>query len=186
MLSSEMYRTCFPGFSQLLRTSIAVLLLTPVPVRAQDVTQPALRAAFIYNFAKFTTWPIDAVPVAEPLVICVLSDAAVGDALERAVKGRELAGHSVAVLRMATAGPHQVCHVLYVSGVTAGEAAQLVAGLRDAPVLTISDAEGFTERGGIVQFFFEQNRLRFGVHVESARRAHLQISSTLLALARLN
>ena len=85
---------------------------------------------------------------------------------------------------MSPAGPQRVCHVLYVSGVTAGQAAQLVAGLRDVPVLTISDIEGFTELGGIAQFFFEHGQLRFSIHVVSAKRARLQISSKLLALAK--
>ena len=151
---------------------------------AQDVTQPALKAAFIYNFAKFTEWPAGVVPAAAPFVMCVLGDAAVGDALERAVKGRVLAGHNMVVMRVAPADPHRVCHVLYVSGVTAGQAAQIVAGLRDVPVLTISDLDGFTELGGIAQFFYEEGQLHFSVHNGSAKRARLEISSRLLALAK--
>jgi hypothetical protein len=164
---------------------IAILLLMGARGSAQDVTEPALKAAFIYSFAKFTEWPADMVPrAAEPFVMCVLGDAAVGDALERLVKGRVLAGHSMAVSQVAPTGPQRMCHVLYVSGVTASQAAQLVAGHRDVPVLTISDVEGFTDVGGIAQFFFEQGQLRFIIHVESAKRAHLQISSNLLALAK--
>ena len=182
-LGSEMRRTPLLGAAHIAR-AIAVLLLLQAPASAQDVTESALKAAFIYNFAKFTEWPADAAPVAEPLVLCVIGDAAVGDALERAVKGRLLAGHSMAVSHAEPAGQRRVCHVLYVSGVTAGQAAQLVAGLRDAPVLTISDIDGFTELGGVAQFFFEHGQLRFIVHLESAKRAHLQISSKLLTLAR--
>jgi hypothetical protein len=59
-----------------------------------------------------------------------------------------------------------------------------VAGLRDTPVLTISEVEGFTKMGGIAQFFFENGQLRFDVQLASARRARLQISSKLLSLAR--
>ena len=161
-----------------------LLLLIRIPASAQDVTEPALKAAFIYNFAKFTEWPADVVPAAEPFVMCVLGDAAVGEALERAVKGRVLAGRRMAVSSVSAAEPQRGCHILYVSGVTAGQAAQLVAGLRDVPVLTISDVEGFTELGGIAQFFFEHGQLRFSVHLESAKRARLQISSRLLALAK--
>jgi hypothetical protein len=90
----------------------------------------------------------------------------------------------MAVLREASAGPGRVCHVLYVSGVAAGHSPQIVGPLRDLPVLTISDVQGFAEVGGIAQFFFEHGQLRFSVEIESARRAHLQISSRLLALAR--
>ena len=82
------------------------------------------------------------------------------------------------------AEPQRGCHILYVSGVTSGQATLLVAGLRDLPVLTISDAEGFMALGGIAQFFFEHGRLRFSVDLGSAKRARLQISSRLLALAK--
>ncbi len=126
----------------------AILLLTPMTAAAQDVTEPALKAAFIYNFAKFTEWPADAMATGAPLVLCVLGDAAIGEALERAVKGRTLAGHSIGVSQAAPDGrPLEGCHIAYVSGVTASQAAKVVAGLRDAPVLTISDVEGFTQHG---------------------------------------
>ncbi len=164
--------------------TIAVLLLTAALASAQDVTAPALKAAFIYNFVKFTEWPSGLVPAAEPFVMCVLGDAAVGDALERAVKSRLVGGHSMTVSQVASAGPLRGCHVLYVSGVPAGQAAQLVTGLRDVPVLTISDIEGFTQVGGIAQFFFERGQLRFSIQHESAKRARLRISSRLLALAK--
>jgi len=179
-----MRRTPLLGVARGTRATIAVLLLTQVLASAQDVTAPALKASYIYNFAKFTEWPAGLVPATEPYVMCVLGDAAVGDALEDAVKGRELAGHRLTVARVTRAGPQRVCQVLYVSGVTAPEAAQLVAGLRDVPVLTISDVERFTELGGIAQLFFEYGRLRFTIHHEAAMRARLQISSRLLALAK--
>ncbi len=164
---------------------MTVLVLVRALVSAQDVTEPALKAAFIYNFAAFTEWPANVVPPAGPLVMCVVGDAAVGGALERTVKGRDLAGRPVAVSSVPGGSPPQSCHVLYVSGATAAAVAALVTGLRDAPVLTISDLEGFTELGGIAQFFFEHGRLRFIIRVESARHARLQISSKLLALATL-
>ena len=167
------------------RAAIAILLLTPMPAAAQDVTEPVLKAAFIYNFAKFTEWPADVVPAGGPLLFCVLGDAATGEALAGAVKGRTLAGHIMEVSQSAPDGPPRgECHVLYLSGVTASQAATLVTGLRDAPVLTISDVDGFTQLGGIAQFFFDHGQLRFNVHAESARRARLQISSRLLALAK--
>jgi hypothetical protein len=162
-----------------------MMLLPPLAAATQDVTEPALKAAFIYNFAKFTEWPADVMSTGEPFVLCVLGNAAIGQALERAVKGRTLAGHSMSVLQsQSDRPPRGACHILYVSGVTANQAAKLIAGLRDTAVLTISDAEGFTQQGGIAQFFFEHGQLRFNVRVEAARRARLQISSRLLALAR--
>jgi hypothetical protein len=164
--------------------AIAALLLLRVVTFAQDVTGPALKAAFIYNFAKFTEWPADARPAAEPFVMCVLGDDAVGDALDRAVSGRVLVGRTITTSRVVMSAPKRACHILYVSGLSASQAGLAIADLRDAPVLTISDVEGFTEVGGIAQFFFEQGQLRFRIQLESAKRARLQISSRLLIMAK--
>jgi len=164
--------------------AIALALLRGGAV-AQDVTEPALKAAFIYNFARFTTWPAD-LPATDSFVICVLGDAAVGDALARAVAGRQLMERPIAISPVAVAAPKRGCRILYVSGVPVRQAADLVGELRDAPVLTISNIEGFASAGGMTQFFFEHGQLRFRIHHESAKRAGLQISSKLLIMARPN
>jgi hypothetical protein len=67
--------------------------------------------------------------------------------------------------------------------VTVGRAAQFIENVRDGPVLTISDVEGFTDRGGIAECFFVDGRLRFKIHPKSAERAGLRISSRLMQLA---
>ena len=161
------------------------MLLTPLPAAAQDVTEPALKAAYIYNFAKFTQWPADAMAAGSPLALCVIGDTAIGRALEQAVKGLTLSGRAMSVPQLAADTPSLAgCHIAYLSGLTAAQAAKIMSGLRDASVLTISDAEGFTKAGGIAQFFFENGQLRFDVQLASAKRARLQISSKLLTLAR--
>jgi hypothetical protein len=167
-----------------LACAVAALLSLPLLANAQDVTESALKAAFIYNFAIFTTWPPGTVPPAGPLVMCVVGDAAVADALEEMIKGRVIAGRTISVSVMPVAGPKRVGLAEYVSGVSAGQLAQIVAGVRDTPVLTISDLDGFNNAGGIVQLFFENSHLRFNVRLESARRADLQISSKLLMLSK--
>jgi hypothetical protein len=158
-------------------------LLTPPAAIAQDVTASALKAAFIYNFVKFTEWPL-AAPASEPFLICVIGDAAVGDALERVVDGREFAGRRIAVSAAASARPTAACNVLYVSGATTSEAVRVIQGLQDGPVLTISDVVGFTDTGGIAQFFFERSQLRFSINVNAVRRSGLKISSKLLTMGK--
>jgi hypothetical protein len=53
------------------------------------------------------------------------------------------------------------------------------------PILTIGDAPGFARRGGIINFMLEDNKVRFEVNVEAAKHAVLNISSRLLALAKI-
>jgi hypothetical protein len=161
---------------------VAALLSWGV-ARAQDVTEPALKAAFIYNFARFTTWPAH-LPATDSFVICVMGDAAVSEALTRAVTGRQLMDRPVAITPVASSAPKRGCRILYVSGMPVREAADVVGELKDAPVLTISNIEGFAAAGGMTQFFFESGQLRFRIHHESAKKAGLQISSRLLIMAR--
>jgi hypothetical protein len=163
---------------------LAVVLGLATSAGAQNVTEAALKAAFIYNFAKFTEWPQAVLPAATPFLMCVLGDPAVGEALERAVKGRAVSGHGIAVSRETTDGPLTSCHILYVTGVSAVQATRILASLRAASVLTISDFNEFVRLGGMTQFFVEEGNMRFCINVDSARRPGLQFSSKLLALAR--
>jgi hypothetical protein len=161
----------------------AILLLRAASSVGQDVTEVTLKAAFIYNFAKFTEWPSDVLPAAAPLVACVVGDTAVGDALERAVKGRQASGHGINVSLLAAERPLQSCHLLYVSGMPTKQAIQIATDLRDSAVLTISDLDEFARQGGIAQFFVENGKMRFSINLASAKRSRLQLSSKLLALA---
>jgi len=151
--------------------------------RAQDVTEPSLKAAFVYNFAKFTEWPQDVLSGAAPFNACVLGDAPIGDALERSVKGRQLGGRTIAVLRVAPDGPLKSCHLLYMSGLKTAQIVTVVEALRGVPVLTISDVDDFARLGGIAHVFVENGKMRFDLNLELAKRARLQLSSKLLVLA---
>jgi hypothetical protein len=160
----------------------AILCCTPV-ARAQDVTEPSLKAAFIYNFAKFTEWPSDVLSGTAPFSACVLGDEPIGNALERSVKGRLLSGHGISVSHVTHDGPLRSCHLLYISGVTAAQAAAILAAVRGAPVLTISDLDDVARLGGIAHMFVENGKMRFDLNLELARRSRLQLSSKLLVLA---
>jgi hypothetical protein len=176
LAASRLWRPCAAA------AIIAAGLLCATASRAQDVTEPSLKAAFIYNFAKFTEWPADGLPAAAAFNACVLGDAALGDALERSVKGRVLSGHTISVLRMQIDGPLRTCHLLYVSGVSVMQITTIVAGLRGMPILTIGDSDDFS-RLGIAHIFVENGKMRFNIDLELAKRSRLQLSSKLLALA---
>ena len=152
-------------------------------VEAQDVTEVTLKGAFLFNFARFTEWPADALQPDTTVSACVFGDRAVADAFAKTVKGKQLAGRAIAVTTIAANESIPPCHLLYLSGVAEARIAEIVSTLRDTPVLTVSDSDAFTKRGGIVQIFVESGKMKFRINSRSARRARLQLSSRLLALA---
>jgi hypothetical protein len=151
--------------------------------RAQNVTEPSLKAAFIYNFARFTEWPADALPPAAALSACVMGAHDIREALERIVEGRQLAGHAISVSPVEAGGKLRSCQLLFMTGLTPSQLAAAVTAVRGAPVLTISDAENFVQQGGIAQIFVEDGKMRFNLNLAVSKMSHLQLSSKLLALA---
>lgn len=163
----------------------AIILLLHSLTAAQEISPPRLKAAFIWNFAKFTEWPPGAIRAGDPFTMCVVGNAVLADALEVAVRGRVLGNRKVVVTHAKAADqPPAACQVLFVSGLSAKQVSQILTAVRDSPVLSISDIDGSAEMGAIVQFVYEGSQLAFKVQRDSATRARLQISSLVLKLSR--
>lgn len=149
---------------------------------AEDVTPAALKAAFLYNFAKFTEWPVE--PAAStPLHLCILNDQAAEEALARLAGGASINGRAVIVMRGVARERLRSCHLLYLAGDDAHSADAVVAELQGAAILTVSDGERFPRHGGMVGLLIEGNRMRFAINPETAQRSGVRLSSRLLSLA---
>jgi len=151
---------------------------------AQSVTAPELKAAFLFNFAKFAEWPADVISLNSSLVLCVAGDGAVADALDKTVRGHQIDGHSVVIAR-GKADSLPTCHLIYTAGLDAKETVRLLDSLKGLAVFTVSDREQFAQLGGVAYFFVENGKMRFAINQDAAQRAHLTLSSKLLSLAKL-
>jgi hypothetical protein len=164
---------------------IAALLVWSAPGGGQSVAASALKAAFLYNFANFAEWPVSALAPKQPLLLCVIGDNAVADALEQTINRRTVDDHELTVEVIKPDGPIRACHLLYVSGLDRKQSVQLLASLKNSPTLTVGDGERFAEMGGVAQLIAENDRMKFAVNTAAARRARLEISSKLLSLAKI-
>jgi len=75
------------------------------------------------------------------------------------------------------------CDLLFVGRSAERELPWLLEGLKGT-VLTVSDIEGFSDRGGVIEFVMEDNKVRFIISREAAEKAGLRISSKLYWLSR--
>ncbi|MCS6829428.1 MAG: YfiR family protein [Armatimonadota bacterium] len=179
------------GTSALLRiTACLATLLTTFSVLAtavaQGVSETEVKAAFVYHFTGYVEWPASAFADSSvPFVIGVVGKSEILQALQNAVRGKNWNGRGFTVKRVETGKEMRACHVLFVAGSEAGRFTQIVEMLGDAPVLTIGESEGFVRKGGVINFYTEQNRVRFEINPDAARRARLTISSKLLNLAKI-
>jgi hypothetical protein len=165
--------------------SVAVFASVVSVNAGQTGTELDLKAAFLFNFARFAVWPIESLPVGGPLTFCVLGDAFVAQSLERIALGKTIDGHALIVTRVKRDGPLRACQILYTGRVDKNRALELLGAVDGAAVLTVSDLESFTHIGGTAELYVEGNRLRFSVNVDAAHKSRVQLSAQLLRLAKL-
>jgi hypothetical protein len=164
-----------------------VLAAGPALARAGDVvaTEYAVKAAFLYHFAKFTEWPAAAGGPNPPVVhMCVLGDDPFGQALED-LSERGADGLRVDVRHVTRVEAQPRCHILFISMSEGDRLAEDLARASRDSILTVSDLAGFAQAGGVIQFVLEDGKVRFWINRAAAERGGLHLSSRLLALARI-
>ena len=157
-----------------------------LPAQSTGRTEYELKAAFLFNFAKFVEWPPSA--FANPqsaFLICVLGPDPFGSALDDALLRHSIQGHAVALLRMKRTADIVGCQILFVPASERNRLPEVIAKLRGQYVLVIGENEDFASSGGVIQFALEQNHIRFLINTDAADRSGLKFSSKLLALAKI-
>jgi len=171
------------------RRAVAVFLLfgslsiagsEPAPVLEYQV-----KAAFLFNFAKFIEWPTEAMgDASQPFNICFAGDKTVSQELQQVVSGKSLANHSIRVLQIRTPADSIRCHILFITAAATSQEPHFLALLRDSSVLTVGETRGFCSRGGVINFWIDSDHVRFEISPKAYQRAHLLPSSKLMRLAR--
>lgn len=150
------------------------------PSDGQALDEYQVKAVFLFNFAQFVGWQDAAAARDEPFVIGILGDDPFEGFLDATVRGERVGGRPFAVERYRTVAEAARANILFVSRSESQRIGQIVDALRGKPVLTVSDADNFARRGGMVQFVTENRRIKLSINLEMARAANLTISSKLL------
>jgi hypothetical protein len=150
---------------------------------AADAPDIAVKAAFLYNFAKFAEWP--ALPPAAPIVVCIVGDDKIAAAFADTVRGQNISGHALEVSRSLDSTAWRGCHVLFFADRETRQFDPDKGGIKSQPVLTVSDGKGFAQAGGVIELFVEGGRMRFAINLDAAEQAGVHLSSRLLGLAKI-
>lgn len=170
----------------LIGLALFVVALTYAPgTRAQETTpgEYQLKAAFLFNFAKFIDWPATSFAAGQTqLYLCVLGEDPFGPAID-ALQGKTLGTRSVTVQRVNTIAESRHCQIVFVSSSERRHFSEIFEALKANNVVTVGESKGFAEAGGIIEFRLEEDHVRFAINTHAADVAGLRISSKLLALA---
>ncbi len=168
-----------------LRWLAAVLALAPaLTVHAQQATEPAVKAAFLYKFSGYVEWPASAFPAPNsPVVIGIAGSDEVAAELEKLVPGRNVNGRAVLVRRVRDAESVRGVHVLFV-GRGEGGARALTRAAHLQGALAVTEVDRGLELGAAINFVPAEDRIAFEVSLDSADKSGLRISSRMLTVAR--
>jgi hypothetical protein len=192
----------FPGLARTIGAAALLGLVlsaaAPVPARAQDasatladaassaasVAQPSreylLKTAFVFNFARYTTWPPPSPD--GPFNLCILGEDDFGTAAQY-LDGQHLQARNIDVRFHKVDDDLSGCQLVYVTQPLAAQLDSLLPRLHAERMLTVSDIPDFAARGGILGLKIVDNRIRFEANPVAAKRAGLRLSAQLLRLA---
>jgi hypothetical protein len=172
----------------------AMLYGASAPYRsfAQDAAESQrqeynLKLAFLFNFGRYVSWPAEAFAASDaPFVVGVLGPDPFAGALERVAASHKIQGRTIAVRHFAAAGDYQPCQLLFIT-VAAGPAERdaVLNKTATAAVLVVGEADGFAVAGGGVNFYRDQENVRFELNLDALRAHKLQTDAKLIKLARI-
>ena len=157
-----------------------------VPVQAQSSSsENAVKAAFIYNFAKFVDWRPEAfVNDDTPFTICIWGTDSLKGALAL-LADKTVRRRPIRVRHLPSDATARGCQIVYVSRSATRNLRTSLRRVSGTHILTIGDTPHFAERGGIINLLRRGDRIGFAINLEAARASELAISAKLLRLAKI-
>ena len=170
--------------------SAAALLVVALPHERAAAQEPPstlerrVKAAFLYKFLSFITWPERALPPeGQPLVIGVMGAPDIADELGATLAGRTAQGRPVVARPMAPGEPPAGVHLLFIDGSQQHRLREEARAAREWSTLPVSEVDGALDYGVVINFVTVEGRVRFEVSLDNAHASGITISSRLLALA---
>jgi hypothetical protein len=167
-----------------------VVLLLGLSMISQANEEPTqreyeLKAAVLYHIIEYVEWPKEALSEQpSTLQVGLIGDIPFAAAIEL-LNGKTVQGRKLAVRRLSAPQEAAHCQVLFIGASEKPRLAKIVQEVKNLPVLTVSEVEGFAERGGgMVNLVPGPNRIIMEINRDAAGQAKLSLSSQLLRLAK--
>jgi len=181
----------FTGFMRSRATSLLNLVLIWLALVGGEglaqQTAPSeyqIKAAFIFNFAKFVDWPPSAFSnLNSPIVIGILGDNPFHDDLARTIHNKTIEDRPLVIEELRVPSEATNCHILFISSSEKDRLPEILKSLKDTSVLTVGEMDHFTESGGMINLVIRDQKIRFQINNGEATKARLKISSKLMNLA---
>ena len=153
---------------------------------ADKTREYQVKAAFLYNFISYTTWPKEALPSkGKPFKVAVIGPNHFGKGLEALLKQKQAHGFKIETKHYARAPQEIDAHVVFLTEANAKLRSNVLTSLKKRPTLVVGEHTGLAKAGAHVNFYIDSGKIRFEVNMEALRSSKLNMSSQLLKLAKI-
>lgn len=164
--------------------SMAIQVAT-TGAQQQKLGEYEVKAAFMYNFLKFIEWPDNAFSDYHTSInLCVLGDDPFGSTLD-SVHGETINDKKIIIKHYYDIDGLEKCNALFISSSEKERLTKILKTLSGLNILTISDTKSFAQQGVLINFYIEENKVRFEINQDAVSRSGIKISSKLLNLAKI-
>lgn len=163
--------------------SLIVVLASQMPTAsfASEVPEYKIKAAFIYNFARFTQWSDGT----SDLRICIYGKDPFGFHANN-LDGKKIGEKTINIVRTQLIEDVKSCHIVFLNIIPPERHLfeRALNKIKGANVLTIADADNVVSFGVMIGLTIENDKVGFKVNNTAVQATELKISSQLLALAK--
>lgn len=151
------------------------IVLMPMLVEAQVAKYKAM---FTLNFIRYIGWP-DAAKQGD-FVVGVVRDKELADWLRDQSAGKKFGFQDVVIKEFRSADEVVDCQVVYVSAnVNYSKVASTISAKVKNETLIVTESEGATQNGSMINFVVRDEKLKFELHKANAAKSGIQFSNKL-------
>lgn len=161
----------------------SLLLLFIAQVSNAQVAMDKAQANFIYNFTKFFDWP--QAEKTGDFIIGVVGSRAIAGELEKVTAGKKNVTQNIVIKYFKNEDEVTKCQVIYVESFKSG-ALTNIHEKTGVHCLIISNSLSAIEKGAVIQFITEDDRLKYAFSKQNALNHGLKFHSKISEMASKN
>ena len=161
---------------------ILVMLSWCGSVQAEVSREYKLKAAYLLNFAKFIYWPESVVNASENFNICIIGNSPFGNVLD-SLSSKKIKNKNIKIKYAEKYIENNQCSIVYISQEKFSSYHEILKSMNEKMILTVSDIEGFSQSGGMIEFIRVRNKIKFEINVRQSLKSNIKYRSQLLEVA---
>ncbi|MBN2282105.1 MAG: YfiR family protein [Candidatus Marinimicrobia bacterium] len=168
----------------LLFTALLLIFIFNLPAKGQDYTEEEIKAAYIKNISQFVTWPENK-EITPEFHIVILGKDDVSRHIELFFKNISINDRPVQTQTVENLSNIKYCDILFINNIDDDQLKSILTKVKSYNALIFSDTKGFAEKGTHINFFLENQKVKFEINLSRAIEDGFFIQSLLLDYAKI-